>query len=206
MSKESSDASEKESEEASSNTDDGKEMDENSNETPDEDAINQDTSHLHKQDSSSDQQLEEAVVTGAGAHSTKDSSEDASDEVSLDEVEVGSEEPQPSEGTSASNEEHIAELEEQHESQEVTSAVEKMTREERKRRQEEEQGNHEPYKRERIRLVPIWLRVIIVTILAGAALLLGLIIGFSVIGGQDNTWEVLTPELWYNIIDTIRGQ
>ncbi|MFB4213534.1 DNA-directed RNA polymerase subunit beta [Shouchella sp. JSM 1781072] len=206
MSKESSDASEKESEEASSNTDDVKETDEKSSEMPNEDTMNQDSSHPDKQDSADEQQLEGAVVTGAGIHSMKAGSAGASDEVSLDEGDVQSEELLLSTDTNASNEEQLAETEEQHESEEATASEEKMTREERKRRQEEEHGNHEPYKRERIRLVPIWLRIIIVTVLAGAALVLGLIIGFSVIGGQDNTWEVLTPDLWYNIIDTIRGQ
>ncbi|KQL58913.1 hypothetical protein AN965_02260 [Alkalicoccobacillus plakortidis] len=84
-----------------------------------------------------------------------------------------------------------------------------MTREERKRKQQEEENasrEDEPVKRGRIRLIPIWVRIILVTVLAGAALIMGLVIGFSVIGGEDNTWEVLKPELWYNIIDTIRGQ
>ncbi|WP_148305211.1 DNA-directed RNA polymerase subunit beta [Shouchella lehensis] len=86
---------------------------------------------------------------------------------------------------------------------------ESMTREERKRKQQEEENasrEDEPVKRGRIRLIPIWVRIILVTVLAGAALIMGLVIGFSVIGGEDNTWEVLKPELWYNIIDTIRGQ
>ncbi len=86
---------------------------------------------------------------------------------------------------------------------------EPLTREERKRKQHEEENTHrenEPFKRGRIRLIPIWLRIIVVAVLAGAALIIGLVIGFSVIGGEENTFEVLRPELWYNIIDTIRGQ
>lgn len=79
-------------------------------------------------------------------------------------------------------------------------------KEEQRLLEEEEKERHSyPYKRERIRLIPIWLRLIIIVVLGGAALMAGLIIGFGVIGNGDNVWDVLNPELWYGIIDTIRG-
>lgn len=79
-------------------------------------------------------------------------------------------------------------------------------KEEQRLLEEEGKERHSyPYKRERIRLIPIWLRLIIIVVLGGAALMAGLIIGFGVIGNGDNAWDVLNPELWYAIIDTIRG-
>lgn len=61
------------------------------------------------------------------------------------------------------------------------------------------------YKRERIRLFPIWLRLIVVIVLSGACLLCGLVIGFGVIGEGENMWDVLDPDIWYRIIDNIQG-
>ncbi|KMJ56374.1 DNA-directed RNA polymerase subunit beta [Alkalihalophilus sp. As8PL] len=59
-------------------------------------------------------------------------------------------------------------------------------------------------KKERIRLIPIWLRLIIVTVLVGGCLLLGIIIGYGVIGDGDPS-DALKPETWYHIIDLMQG-
>ncbi|ERN51896.1 DNA-directed RNA polymerase subunit beta [Alkalihalophilus marmarensis] len=59
-------------------------------------------------------------------------------------------------------------------------------------------------KKERIRLIPIWLRLIIVTVLVGGSLLLGIIIGYGVIGDGDVS-DALKPETWYHILDMMQG-
>lgn len=54
----------------------------------------------------------------------------------------------------------------------------------------------------RVRIVPIWLRVIIVLLLAVVALVLGLMVGYGVIG-DGNATEVLRKETWQHIIDIV---
>lgn len=83
-----------------------------------------------------------------------------------------------------------------------------LTREERKaerRRQrlEEEQKEWlDGRKKIRIRLIPIWLRLIIIAVLIVVCLILGAIVGYSVIGdGEAN--EVFNKSTWTHIIDLI---
>lgn len=54
----------------------------------------------------------------------------------------------------------------------------------------------------RVRLVPIWLRLVIVIVLIGLAALAGAMIGYSVIGG-GNAWEVLHKSTWTHILDMV---
>ncbi|SDB86728.1 DNA-directed RNA polymerase subunit beta [Shouchella lonarensis] len=60
-------------------------------------------------------------------------------------------------------------------------------------------------RRQRVRLLPIWLRLVIVGLLTSICLLAGLVIGYGVVGNSENAWEVLSPQLWYSMIDAIRG-
>lgn len=54
----------------------------------------------------------------------------------------------------------------------------------------------------RVRLVPIWLRLVIVIVLIGLAALAGAMIGYSVIGG-GSAWEVLHKSTWTHILDIV---
>ncbi|KHF38745.1 hypothetical protein LQ50_19505 [Halalkalibacter okhensis] len=60
-------------------------------------------------------------------------------------------------------------------------------------------------KKERLRLIPIWLRLLLAILLVGGSLILGVILGYSVIGGKD-AGEATKPETWYHIVDMIRGR
>ncbi|MDT8860413.1 DNA-directed RNA polymerase subunit beta [Alkalihalobacillus sp. MEB130] len=60
-------------------------------------------------------------------------------------------------------------------------------------------------KKERLRLIPIWLRLVLAILLIGGSLILGIIVGYSVIGGGD-PGEATHPDTWYHIIDMIRGR
>ncbi|SEO24140.1 DNA-directed RNA polymerase subunit beta [Amphibacillus marinus] len=54
------------------------------------------------------------------------------------------------------------------------------------------------------RIFPIWLRVIVVFMLAILALILGLIVGYSVLGDGEPL-DVLRFEFWQHILDIISG-
>ncbi len=57
----------------------------------------------------------------------------------------------------------------------------------------------------RLRIFPIWLRIILSIVLIGGSLLLGLIVGYGVIG-DGSPADALKTETWYHIIDIIRGE
>lgn len=54
----------------------------------------------------------------------------------------------------------------------------------------------------RVRIFPVWLRLIIVCILSVAALMAGLMIGYGVIGDGTPT-DALKVETWQHIIDIV---
>lgn len=56
-----------------------------------------------------------------------------------------------------------------------------------------------------IRLIPIWLRIIIVLLLMLGAIIAGLKIGYGVIGDGDSS-KVLERSTWQHIIDIINGK
>lgn len=57
----------------------------------------------------------------------------------------------------------------------------------------------------RLRIFPIWLRILVSIVLIGGSLLLGIIFGYGVIG-DGNPTDALSLETWYHIIDIIRGE
>ncbi len=67
------------------------------------------------------------------------------------------------------------------------------------------ESTHSFPRKPRLRILPIWLRLIIVIVLAGGCLLLGLMFGYGVIGDGEPA-EALTTEPWYHIIDIMRGE
>lgn len=57
-------------------------------------------------------------------------------------------------------------------------------------------------KKERIRIFPIWLRIIVIVILAFVALAAGLMFGYSVMG-DGNATDVFKSETWRHIVDIV---
>ena len=57
-------------------------------------------------------------------------------------------------------------------------------------------------KRPRRRVFPIWMRIIVVSIFAAAALIFGLMIGYGVIGDGTPT-DALKKDTWQHIIDLV---
>lgn len=54
------------------------------------------------------------------------------------------------------------------------------------------------------RIFPIWLRIVVVLILSFLALIIGLVVGYSVLG-DGPPMEVLELDTWRHIIDIITG-
>ncbi|GAE31320.1 DNA-directed RNA polymerase subunit beta [Halalkalibacter hemicellulosilyticus] len=61
-------------------------------------------------------------------------------------------------------------------------------------------------KRLRLRVIPIWLRILLSIVLIGGSFLVGLMVGFAIVGNGDNPAEILKPDLWYYLMDMIRGR
>ncbi|MFT4416395.1 DNA-directed RNA polymerase subunit beta [Fredinandcohnia humi] len=76
----------------------------------------------------------------------------------------------------------------------------------RKSREEEKNTEQKPKRvrgrRVRIRLIPIWLRLIIVAILLAASTLLGVVVGYGVIGDGDPS-DALKKSTWQHIVDLV---
>ncbi|AGT33688.1 hypothetical protein M493_17400 [Geobacillus genomosp. 3] len=65
-----------------------------------------------------------------------------------------------------------------------------------------EAGGAKPRRFARTRLIPIWLRLIIVAALMALSLTVGAIIGYSAIG--DGAWlDVFRPSTWQHIVDVV---
>ena len=56
-----------------------------------------------------------------------------------------------------------------------------------------------------VRMLPIWLRVVLVLVLIAAAAALGAIVGFSVIG-DGSAGDVFKKETWQHIFDIMNGK
>lgn len=57
----------------------------------------------------------------------------------------------------------------------------------------------------RRRLIPIWLRLVIVFVLVLLSGMIGAMVGYGVIG-EGNAWDALKPATWQHIIDLIEKQ
>lgn len=75
----------------------------------------------------------------------------------------------------------------------------KLRNEQKKERREETKGENRKYRR---RLFPIWLRILVVLVLTAVALLLGLMVGYGVIG-DGNPTDALKIETWRHIINLV---
>jgi len=72
------------------------------------------------------------------------------------------------------------------------------------RREEKEKALVEGRKRIRIRLIPIWLRVIIVAILLVVSAISGAMVGYSVMG-NGKAMDVFDKSTWTHIVDLVNS-
>jgi hypothetical protein len=56
-----------------------------------------------------------------------------------------------------------------------------------------------------IRILPIWLRVVLILLLLTGAAVLGALVGYSIIG-DGNSGDVFNKETWAHILDIINGK
>ncbi|WP_079506444.1 DNA-directed RNA polymerase subunit beta [Mesobacillus jeotgali] len=68
-----------------------------------------------------------------------------------------------------------------------------------------EKKTREKKKRIRVRLIPIWLRVIIVLLLLASSILLGAMFGYAVMG-DGKAKDVFEKSTWTHIIDLINKE
>ncbi|MCH7320583.1 DNA-directed RNA polymerase subunit beta [Solibacillus sp. MA9] len=84
----------------------------------------------------------------------------------------------------------------------------KKTRRGFRRKQETPQPeptNDQPVRWVQLRLIPIWLRIILVAVLFVAAAGIGLTIGYSVIGDGDSA-DTLKWSTWQHLLDIMSGK
>ncbi|WP_235991854.1 DNA-directed RNA polymerase subunit beta [Metabacillus schmidteae] len=74
-----------------------------------------------------------------------------------------------------------------------------------KKNQEEKQDQQTEKVKLRIRLIPIWLRVVLVLLAMVISLIVGLMIGYGVIG-NGNPEEALDKSTWQHIIDLVEKE
>jgi hypothetical protein len=60
-------------------------------------------------------------------------------------------------------------------------------------------------KRIRIRLIPIWARILLVLLFMAVSTLIGLVVGYGVIG-SGNPADVLDKSTWQHIIDLVEKE
>ncbi|MFA1822475.1 DNA-directed RNA polymerase subunit beta [Virgibacillus oceani] len=82
--------------------------------------------------------------------------------------------------------------------QKSLAAEEEATKSQTRKQRKEKRNERKP----RRRIFPLWLRIIVILILAVGALAAGLMIGFGVIGDGTPT-DVLKVETWQHIMDIV---
>ncbi|MFD2044454.1 DNA-directed RNA polymerase subunit beta [Ornithinibacillus salinisoli] len=85
--------------------------------------------------------------------------------------------------------------------EEELTETDKKTRKEQKKKQKAEKRKN----KSRRRVFPIWLRIIVVLLLAGAALIGGLMFGYGIIGDGDPS-DALKSETWQHILDLVKKE
>lgn len=55
------------------------------------------------------------------------------------------------------------------------------------------------------RIFPIWLRLIVIFLLTVFALILGMVVGYTMLGDGTDPLEVLTFDFWKRVLDIING-
>lgn len=76
----------------------------------------------------------------------------------------------------------------------------RKTRDEQKNMEKEPKKKREP--KIRIRLIPIWVRLLLVVVLFAASILIGVVVGYGVIGDGKPS-DALKKETWQHIVDIV---
>ncbi len=76
----------------------------------------------------------------------------------------------------------------------------RKTRDEQKNTEKEPKKKREP--KIRIRLIPIWIRLLLVVVLFAASIIIGVVVGYGVIGDGKPS-DALKKETWQHIVDIV---
>ncbi|MFD1780283.1 DNA-directed RNA polymerase subunit beta [Fredinandcohnia salidurans] len=76
----------------------------------------------------------------------------------------------------------------------------RKTRDEQKNTEKEPKKKREP--KIRIRLIPIWVRLLLVVVLFAASILIGVVVGYGFIGDGKPS-DALKKETWQHIVDIV---
>jgi Mn2+/Fe2+ NRAMP family transporter len=68
-----------------------------------------------------------------------------------------------------------------------------------------EKKTRENKKRIRVRLIPIWLRIIIVLILLAVSIMLGAMFGYAIMGGGEAK-DIFEKSTWTHILDLVNKE
>lgn len=79
------------------------------------------------------------------------------------------------------------------------------TREQMDKKRNKEKNTEEPLKKVKVRLIPIWLKVLIVIFLTAVCLIAGVVTGYAVIG-DGKPQDALKKETWTHIIDIVNKE
>jgi hypothetical protein len=93
-------------------------------------------------------------------------------------------------------------MNEQHKEEKQENKEERQENKEEKQEHKEETGEARPRKFQRTRLIPIWLRLVIVLVLMMVSLASGAMIGYGVIG-DGKPLDVFKRSTWQHIIDFV---
>ena len=87
----------------------------------------------------------------------------------------------------------------------MTNELNETVEEQSKKRRAEEIDNDEQQKRFiRIRLIPIWLRIVLILLLFIIVTAIGIVFGYSVIG-EGEAGDALKWSTWKHILDIMNG-
>lgn len=102
------------------------------------------------------------------------------------------------------NDENVNKTSELPKSRQTTGAIPSISNNHRERQRNANDGN-KPTRWVQIRIIPIWLRILIVMVLLLVAVMVGVTIGYSSIGGGESA-DALKWSTWQHLLNIIKGE
>ncbi|WP_051189183.1 DNA-directed RNA polymerase subunit beta [Halalkalibacillus halophilus] len=107
---------------------------------------------------------------------------------------------------SAKTADHLAKKNKEAESNAEQKKKQPEDKSKRKEVREEKKKEKGTKPKGRVRYIPVWLRFILIIAIAVTALIVGLMVGFGVIGEGGDPSDVLDRSMWEDLYDYIRGK
>lgn len=107
--------------------------------------------------------------------------------------------------TNQSDQTAVKEQQEENQKQAKKPAKEQTGTKAAERKKQAEKKDEQQRPKPRRRIFPIWQRIIVIAVLSAAALIVGLMIGYGAIGGED-TLDILKKATWQHIADIVNKE